>query len=163
MLMIKRHLGFTLIELMIVVAIIGILAAVAIPAYTDYLKRAKVGEAVNLLGGLKTPTEEYIASEGLWPTSITSDLGSKIAGKYTSNIKIGAGTGAVVDATKPWGTYSYVALMKAVPDANNPGEVGLEYHAGDSVWSCSLSAAGVTTALEAGLVPSNCRKAPADQ
>src|SRR5574338_1430211 len=54
----KAQQGFTLIELMIVVAIIGILAAIAIPAYQDYLTRAKVTDAVELLGGLKTPLAE---------------------------------------------------------------------------------------------------------
>ena len=61
--------GFTLIELMIVVAIIGILAAVAIPAYQDYIARAQMSEAVTLMGGAKTPLSEYIADKGGLPSS----------------------------------------------------------------------------------------------
>ncbi len=83
----RQHNGFTLIELMIVVAIIGILAAVAIPAYTDYLKRAQVSEGVNLLSGLKTPTKEWVGSKGTWPSSVTADLGAKASGKYRTDLK----------------------------------------------------------------------------
>ena len=61
--------GFTLIELMIV-AIIAILAAVAIPAYQDYIARSQVSEAVSLMGSSKTPLAEYFADKGIWPTAL---------------------------------------------------------------------------------------------
>jgi len=81
----KKQQGFTLIELMIVVAIIGILAAVAIPAYQDYTARAQASEAVALLSGLKTPMSEYYQSRGSFPT--IAELGTtNTSGKFVSGI-----------------------------------------------------------------------------
>ncbi len=154
----RKQKGFTLIELMIVVAIIGILAAVAIPAYTDYLKRSKVSEAVNLMGGLKTPMSEYLGAEGKWPTSITTNLGGKISGKYTSVITLITGT--KFDTSKSEWTFGLDAKMKDVPDAAAPGHVCLAYNPGEDKWSCTIKSPCPTPALDAGLVPSNCRKAP---
>ncbi len=84
--------GFTLIELMIVVAIIGILAAVAIPAYQDYIARAQVSEAVSLVSSGKTPLTEFFGDKGVWP-STASDVMGNTSGKYVSAITIVAGNG----------------------------------------------------------------------
>jgi len=90
--------GFTLIELMIVVAIIGILAAVAIPAYSDYIARAQVTEAMTLSSGVKTPLAEWISDQGTLP-SIAS-LSAITSGKYVSDVTItGTVSSPVVTAT----------------------------------------------------------------
>ena len=67
----KKQQGFTLIELMIVVAIIGILAAIAIPAYQDYTIRAQVSEGLNLSAGAKAAVAEYFMDSGNFPTTNT--------------------------------------------------------------------------------------------
>ena len=83
----KNQQGFTLIELMIVVAIIGILAAVAIPSYNDYTARAQVTEAVNLTGGMKTCIAEGISDRGAAPTLANCGLAaSSGVGKFVNTL-----------------------------------------------------------------------------
>lgn len=83
----KLNAGFTLIELMIVVAIIGILAAVAIPAYQDYVARTQVSEATSLLSGLKLPIAEKYTSDGACPDFDTlSKTEVTLKGKYVKSI-----------------------------------------------------------------------------
>ena len=83
--------GFTLIELMIVIAIIGILAVVALPAYQDYTARAQVSEALTLAEGQKSAVTEYRSDRGAWPTSHTAaGVASSISGKYVASVEVGA-------------------------------------------------------------------------
>ncbi|ENX2333744.1 pilin [Neisseria gonorrhoeae] len=91
--------GFTLIELMIVIAIVGILAAVALPAYQDYTARAQVSEAILLAEGQKSAVTEYYLNHGIWPKDNTSAgvaSASKIIGKYVKQVEVKNG---VVTAT----------------------------------------------------------------
>ncbi|EMT8653712.1 pilin, partial [Neisseria gonorrhoeae] len=83
--------GFTLIELMIVIAIVGILAAVALPAYQDYTARAQVSEAILLAEGQKSAVTEYYLNHGKWPADNGAAgvaSASKIIGKYVKEVKV---------------------------------------------------------------------------
>ncbi|HEZ4465614.1 TPA: pilin [Neisseria meningitidis] len=86
--------GFTLIELMIVIAIVGILAAVALPAYQDYTARAQVSEAILLAEGQKSAVTEYYLNHGIWPAN-NSDAGvassTDIKGKYVQSVTVANG------------------------------------------------------------------------
>ncbi|HFA5139418.1 TPA: pilin, partial [Neisseria gonorrhoeae] len=92
--------GFTLIELMIVIAIVGILAAVALPAYQDYTARAQVSEAILLAEGQKSAVAGYYLNHGEWPKNNASagvaSSASDIKGKYVKEVKVEKG---VVTAT----------------------------------------------------------------
>ncbi|HGP4475685.1 TPA: pilin [Neisseria meningitidis] len=83
--------GFTLIELMIVIAIVGILAAVALPAYQDYTARAQVSEAILLAEGQKSAVTEYYLNHGEWPANNSSAgvaTSANIKGKYVKEVEV---------------------------------------------------------------------------
>ncbi|EMS5920263.1 pilin [Neisseria gonorrhoeae] len=96
--------GFTLIELMIVIAIVGILAAVALPAYQDYTARAQVSEAILLAEGQKSAVTEYYLNHGEWPKN-NDEAGvassGEIKGKYVESVTV---TNGVVTAANDAGT-----------------------------------------------------------
>ncbi|WP_018648973.1 MULTISPECIES: pilin [unclassified Thioalkalivibrio] len=103
--------GFTLIELMIVVAIIGILAAIALPAYQDYTARAQVSEGLTLSGDQRTAVAEYAMTRGEWPDDDRFDADDGPIGQYVDTITVGedgvitinmrddAGSGAIRDTS----------------------------------------------------------------
>src|SRR4051812_4512109 len=145
------HRGFTLIELMIVVAIIGILAAVAIPAYQDYIARAQVSEAVSLMGATKSPLAEYIGDKGNWPASL-SDVAGGTSGRYTDSIS-GVNSGVIAGTAS---SYTVQATMRTlgVNAAITAGTVQLRTTDSAKSWLCT---SGTANALAGKYLPGACR------
>ncbi|ENS7578755.1 pilin, partial [Neisseria gonorrhoeae] len=105
--------GFTLIELMIVIAIVGILAAVALPAYQDYTARAQVSEAILLAEGQKSAVTEYYLNNGEWPENNTSAgvaNPTEIKGKYVQSVTVT--NGVVTAQMKPSGVNNEIKDKK---------------------------------------------------
>lgn len=97
----KFQKGFTLIELMIVVAIIGILAAIALPAYQDYTKRTHVSEGLTLAAGMKTAVSEFYATNGRFSSQSNTSYGLALAASITGNAvsQVSVGTDGLITVT----------------------------------------------------------------
>ena len=126
--------GFTLIELMIVVAIIGILAAIAIPAYQDYITRSQVSEAVTLGGGLKAPLAEYGADKNAWPSALVAPTVTPTAGQVNATLG-----GQYADVTTSLtGTYPAGTVTVTMKTGKASGTTILFATAdGGSSWTCT--------------------------
>ena len=137
--------GFTLSELMIVVAIIAILAAIAIPAYQDYLIRTQVSEGAVLTDGAKTAVSEFYSNTGTFPSKNASAglaAAASIAGKYVSGVDISGTPGQIV-ATFGTGANKAIQSQTFVLSAIT--------HSGSISWSCTKST------VSQKYLPTSCR------
>ena len=141
--------GFTLIELMIVVAIIGILAAVAIPAYQDYIARAQMSEALSLASGLKTAVTEIYGQTAACPTNGTSGIAaaSTITGQYVDTVTAVAGAGTPAAPNSASGATPICAIQALMKTTNVSSGIqgatlvlGMVDEGGSISWTCGSTA-----------------------
>lgn len=140
--------GFTLIELMIVVAIIGILAAIAIPAYQDYTIRAQVSEGLSLSGGAKAAVSEFFQDRGAWPTNNEEaglEAPGNIIGKYVSGVSVAANV-ITVSYNRPDTNANINEAQLAMTASDNSGSIS---------WICANGSG--SEALENKWLPASCR------
>jgi type IV pilus assembly protein PilA len=133
--------GFTLIELMIVIAIIGILAAIAVPAYQNYTIRAQVTEGLHLSGGWKVAIQEYYSQNGTWPSQ--SDLAgfTSSQGKYTSDISVNSGVITITYAGTQVNQTISGSVLTLVPYTNDNDDV---------IWQCGSAPVPASATLATG-------------
>jgi len=158
--LVKQDAGFTLIEVMVVVAIIGILVVVAVPQYKDYIARSRVVEGMNLSSSAKLAVTEAFASRGTVPMDdATSGSFTFTPTRSVKLIEVTPSGAIAIDyqiSVAPEGKNTLHLVPTNEPDVNSPKPIDLSKPEG-STWAGGWSCRSTETNLLSQLLPSECR------
>ncbi|MGL5251210.1 MAG: pilin [Vibrionaceae bacterium] len=157
----RKQSGFSLIELMIVVAVIGVLTAIALPAYQNYTKKAELGAALASINGIKTNIEDYIVTYGAFPTTGDTAVSASNTVTFTqlglakNAFKYGSWTAEPIASGATATTGELAVTFNSTSAVGDTSKLSIR-RSDSGRWSCFVSIAGTGASAAKSILPNGC-------